>query len=159
MFNLNEKQKSIFFYYIWSSSGSYTLKKNIKPITTLRRLVGNHDLSLKWTWSIMCQFQFKDFISIESCVWSWSLFHFHLLSGFWVKWHINNKHVPYLRNTRNIKTSKGDKNVIPLRKNINWDSIDSFLETEQNFVVVCSFEKFYPYLEIERNKKEFFIVK
>ena len=96
------KKKNHFFYCIWSSSGSYTL-------TTLRRLVGNHDLSLKWTWSIMCQFQFKDFISIESCVWSWSLFHFHLLSGFWVKWHINNKHVPYLRKATKNQSMQRDK--------------------------------------------------
>ena len=40
MFDQNEKKKNC---YVWSSSDSYTLeRKKIKPITMLRRLVGNH---------------------------------------------------------------------------------------------------------------------
>ena len=53
------KKKTNFFYCILSSSGSYTLEKNIKPITMLRGLVGNHgslsNINLKYHVSILMQ--------------------------------------------------------------------------------------------------------
>ena len=57
MFDQNEKKKNC---YIWSSSDSYTLeRKKIKPITMLRRLVGNHgslsNMNLKYHVSILMQ--------------------------------------------------------------------------------------------------------
>ena len=56
MFDQNKKKNC----YIWSSSDSYTLeRKKIKPITTLRRLVGNHgslsNINLKYHVSISMQ--------------------------------------------------------------------------------------------------------
>ena len=46
MFNLNEKQKSIFFYYIWSSSGSYTLEKKYKINYYAKKIGGKSWVSL-----------------------------------------------------------------------------------------------------------------
>ena len=60
MFDLNEKNQFIYlFIYYKSSSVSYTLKKNLKPITMLTRLVGNcgffSNIDLKYRFSIPMQ--------------------------------------------------------------------------------------------------------
>ena len=56
----------IFIYCIWTSSGFYTLKKNLKPVTTLRRLVGNRGsfshMNLKYHVSIPMQGLYSDSI-------------------------------------------------------------------------------------------------
>ena len=98
-------------------------------------------LSSIWTWSTVCQFQWKDFIPLVSCVWSWNKLEFHLLNGFCVMWYINNKHVPYLRKTiKNQNMHRRQKNTNPLRNNINWDSIYRFCEAKRNPEVVSGFK-------------------
>ena len=84
--------------------------------------------------------QIWNFILAVSCVLSWNLLWSYSLSGIWIMWYINNKHVPHLRNATKIKHAKGTENAILLRSNINWDSIKCLFETKWNPEVVSRFK-------------------
>ena len=64
------------------------------------------------------------------------------MSCFRVVWYINNKNIRYYRKARKkSKLAKRTENIVPLRRNINFDSIDSFSETKGNPEVVFGLKK------------------
>ena len=99
-------------------------------------------LFLIWTWSIMCQFQCKDFIPMVSSASLWNHLHFHLLSGFWVMSYINNKHFPYLREAiKNQNMHRGQKMSYDWGTMLIEITLITFLKSKWNLEVVPWFEK------------------
>ena len=111
--HIYSKQKNNHFFLLpWVFQWFYALEKHIKPIITLKRLVGNRGYHSS---CIMCLFQCKDSIQILSCAWSWNLLHSHPFSGFWVIWYIDKKHVSHLRKawkSQNMKKKKKKKIIL-----------------------------------------------
>ena len=66
----------------------------------------------------------------------------------------------YIReNLKKVKTCKGGKNVVPLKNNINWDSICCFSETKPHHEVASKLGKCQSLLGKKQNKKEFIFIK
>ena len=157
IFDLNKKNKTTNFFLLHIVFRWFLyLGKNIKPITTLRGLVGHHgslsNMNLKYHVSIQC----KDSIPIVSCVWSWNNLLFHLLSGFRVMWYIYNKFVLYLiKAIKNQNVHRGTKMLY------HWEATSikipsiSLLKAKEILKWFMDLEKVCPYMEIKQNKKEF----